>query len=142
MSFTQPVFLGKPLLDMSNSEWESICDGCGLCCQIRLEDIDTGNIILSNVSCRYLCHVTHYCKDYDNRQKNVPDCIKVTPSNIDELTWLPETCGYKLVNHKQPLPSWHHLICGDKEEVHRSGPSMKGELISEDDAEIDWENDL
>jgi uncharacterized cysteine cluster protein YcgN (CxxCxxCC family) len=80
---------------------------------------------------------THRCKDYANRQKNVPDCVKVTPQNVHELDWLPHTCAYRLVAQGEPLPRWHPLVCGKAERVHISGPSMKGSLISEDDA--DWE---
>jgi len=133
---SQPEFLSKPITEMTTQEWESLCDGCGLCCQIRVEDIDTGEIALSNVACRYLCLKTHECSDYKNRLANVPDCVKVTPENIYELDWLPHTCGYRLVAQKLPLPAWHWLVCGDKKRVHRSGPSMKGSVISEDDA--DW----
>lgn len=132
----QPDFLKKPLHEMTDSEWESLCDGCGLCCQIRVEDEDTGEIALSNTACRYLCLNTHQCRDYANRHKNVPDCIKVTPDNVMELNWLPNSCGYRLVAFGAPLPKWHHLVCGDRERVHRYGPSMKGELISEDDAQF------
>ena len=133
----QPEFLHKPMAQMNAAEWESLCDGCGLCCQIRLEDEDSGEIALSNVACRYLCHNTHHCTDYANRQVNVPDCVKVTPENVAALNWLPHTCGYRLVSQGEPLPSWHHLICGELDEVHRSGPSMKGAIISEDEAEFD-----
>ena len=133
----QPAFLQNPLETMSDAEWESLCDGCGLCCQIRVEDPDTGEVALSNVACRYLCLKTHACSDYANRQKNVPDCIKVTPENVYTLDWLPATCGYRLAAFGQPLPKWHHLICGDRNRVHKYGPSMKGSIISEDDA--DWE---
>ena len=122
---------------MTAHEWESLCDGCGLCCQIRVEDEDTGEIALSNAACRYLCLESHRCTDYQNRQANVPDCIKVTPQNVHALHWLPHTCGYRLVAQGQPLPDWHHLICGDANEVHRSGPSMLGSTMSEDDA--DWD---
>lgn len=134
---SQPEFLKKPIDTMTQAEWESLCDGCGLCCQIRVEDEDSGEIALSNVACRYLCLKTHGCTDYLNRQKNVPDCIKVTPQNISELTWLPATCAYRLVAAGQKLPSWHYLICGDKNKVHTRGPSMRGSLLSEDEA--DWE---
>ena len=132
----QPDFLEKPLNAMSQTEWESLCDGCGLCCQIRVECGYSGEMSLSNAACRYLDLDTLQCSDYANRQKNVSDCRKVTPDNIHELTWLPVTCAYRLVAQELPLPQWHHLICGDKEEVHKSGPSMKGELISEDDADF------
>jgi uncharacterized cysteine cluster protein YcgN (CxxCxxCC family) len=133
----QPEFLSKPLSKMTAVEWESLCDGCGLCCQIRVEDEDTGEIALSNVACRYLCLKTHQCTDYANRQKNVADCVKVTPTNVMELNWLPATCGYRLVAFGQPLPNWHPLISGSPKTVHNHGPSMKGHIISEDDA--DWE---
>jgi uncharacterized cysteine cluster protein YcgN (CxxCxxCC family) len=122
---------------MTSDEWESICDGCGLCCQIRLQDEDTDEIALSNVACRYLCLESHHCKDYANRQRNVPDCVKVTPENVGELDWLPHTCGYRLVWMGEPLPNWHPLICGDPKRVHEDGPSMLGAVISEDEA--DWE---
>lgn len=133
----QPAFLQKAMEQMTRAEWESICDGCGLCCQIRVQDEDTGELALSNVACRYLCLKSHQCSDYANRLANVPDCIAVTPQNVHELSWLPYTCGYRLVAQGQPLPSWHHLICGDKTRVHRTGPSMRGTLVSEDEA--DWE---
>ena len=125
---------------MTESEWESICDGCALCCQIIVEDEDTGERALSNVSCRYLCHASHQCTDYPNRQRNVPDCVKVTPENVYELDWMPASCAYRLVAYGQKLPSWHHLICGDRNRVHTHGPSMKGSLLSEDEA--DWDAHL
>ena len=133
----QPAFLSKPMNEMTTQEWESLCDGCGLCCQIRVQDEDSGEIALSNVACRYLCLNTHKCNDYANRQKNVPDCIKVTPENVHELDWLPHTCGYRVVARGGKLASWHPLVCGNTKRVHTSGPSMKGSIISEDDAH--WE---
>jgi len=133
----QPKSLEKPMAEMTAQEWESLCDGCGLCCQIRIQDIDTDEIALSNVACRYLCLNSHRCTDYENRQKNVADCVKVTPQNVHELDWLPHTCAYRVVARGEKLPRWHHLVCGDSERVHKSGPSMKGSIISEDEA--DWE---
>ncbi|MEM8949800.1 MAG: YcgN family cysteine cluster protein [Pseudomonadota bacterium] len=134
----QPFWRTKALADMTASEWESLCDGCGLCCQIRLEDEDTGEIALSDVACRFLDLCTHRCKDYANRQKNVPDCVKVTPDNVHDLTWLPHSCGYRLVAAGHDLPDWHPLVSGDAEAVHREGPSMLGDLVSED--EVNWED--
>lgn len=133
----QPEFISKPMAEMTAQEWESLCDGCGLCCQIRIQDIDTDEIALSNVACRYLCLNSHRCTDYANRQKNVADCVKVTPQNVHELDWLPHTCAYRVVARGEKLPRWHYLVCGNQERVHISGPSMKGSIISEDEA--DWE---
>lgn len=126
----------KPLEAMTTEEWESLCDGCGLCCQIRVEDVDTGEIALSDAACRLLDLCTHRCSDYANRQVKVPDCAKVTPDNVRRLTWLPHTCAYRLLAFGMDLPPWHHLVCGDPERVHTEGPSMRGELVSED--EVDW----
>ncbi len=138
----QPKFLSKNMHDMTMEEWESLCDGCGLCCQISLEDEDTGEIALTSVACRYLCLNSNRCKDYTNRHTNVVGCDRITPDNIHGLTWLPSTCGYRLVAGGHPLPSWHHLVCGDPEQVHLRGPSMRGELISEDDADCsEWQGD-
>ena len=129
----QPAFLQKPLEEMSPEEWESLCDGCALCCQHSEEDEESGELWLSNVACKQLCLQSHTCKDYANRQAIVPECIKATPQNLHTLTFLPPTCGYKLAAAGQALPRWHHLICGDREEVHRRGISMKGLLVSEED---------
>jgi uncharacterized protein len=133
----QPDFLNKPIQQMSESEWESLCDGCGLCCQIRIEDGTTGKMTLSNVACKLLCLETHQCTDYENRKAKVPDCVKITPDNVHKLNWLPYSCAYRLVARGQPLPEWHHLICGDKNQVHgEDGVSMLGETISE--INVDW----
>lgn len=126
----------KTLDEMTAEEWESLCDGCGLCCQIRVEDEETGETALSNAACRYLDLCSNRCSDYANRQRNVSDCVKVTPENVGRLDWLPATCAYRLVAFGRDLPDWHHLVCGDPERVHSEGPSMRGELVSEDEA--DW----
>ena len=126
----------KPLAEMSEAEWESLCDGCGLCCQIRVEDEDTGEIALSDAACRLLDLCSHRCSDYPNRKARVPDCVKITPANLRELNWLPWSCAYRLLEFGMDLPKWHHLVCGDPERVHTEGPSMRGELVSED--EVDW----
>lgn len=126
----------KSLAEMGAAEWESLCDGCGLCCQIRVEDEDNGDIALSDAACRFLDLSSHRCSDYANRRRNVADCVTVTPENVHRLTWLPHTCAYRLLAQGYDLPDWHHLVCGDRERVHSHGPSMRGDLVSEDD--VDW----
>ena len=88
----------KKLTEMNDDEWESLCDGCGKCCVIKLEDYDNKEIFYTNVSCKLLCESSAQCKDYINRKKIVPDCIILSTSNLKELKWMPDTCAYKLLD--------------------------------------------
>ena len=127
----KPFWETKTLEDMSAAEWESLCDGCGLCCLIRFEDEVTGEVIPTRVSCRLLDNELCRCKDYDNRKVYVPDCIKLTPWNIEALQWMPLSCAYRRLYEGRPLPRWHPLITGDPESVHKAGVSIRGQVISE-----------
>jgi uncharacterized cysteine cluster protein YcgN (CxxCxxCC family) len=116
---------------MNAQEWESLCDGCGLCCLIRFEDEDTGEIIPTRVSCQLLDQKTCLCKDYANRQAYVPDCIKLDLQNIEAMTWLPRSCAYRRLNEGKTLPAWHPLLTGDSESVHEAGVSVRDQTVSE-----------
>jgi uncharacterized protein len=119
------------LADMSDTQWESLCDGCGKCCLIRLEDEDTGDIYTTDVSCKLLDGVSCQCRDYANRKDFVPDCVKLTPQNMSGLSWLPKTCAYRLVAEKKPLFDWHPLVSGDSASVHAAGMSVSGKATPE-----------
>ena len=81
----------KSLSEMTEAEWESLCDGCGRCCLMKLEDEDTGEIYKSDVRCRLLDGRSCRCTDYPNRHDVVPDCIKLTPENVGEFLMLKDT---------------------------------------------------
>lgn len=132
-----PFWKRKKLNEMTQEEWESLCDGCALCCIHKLEDEDTGEIYHTNVVCKLLDMQSCQCGDYPNRHKLNPDCVPLTPRLIGKLRWLPATCAYRLVAEGKDLPDWHHLVCGDREEVHRRGISVRGHVISEKDINID-----
>lgn len=124
----------KPLDKLTREEWEALCDGCGKCCIHKLEDEVTGEFFPTNVACRMLNRHTAQCRDYRNRRMYVPDCIRLTPSILKTIEWLPETCAYVRRAEGRPLPEWHYLITGDRESIHRAGASVRGWTISEDDA--------
>jgi len=122
----------KTLEAMSHDEWESLCDGCGLCCLVKIEDEDSGQVFNTTVSCRQLNIENCRCRDYQNRLADVPMCMQLTLGNLSELKWLPETCAYKRLYENKPLPLWHPLITKDKNSVHGAGISVKWFAQSED----------
>ena len=128
---TRPFWETKTLAQMSKAEWESLCDGCGLCCLIRFENEDSGEIVPTRVSCRLFDPQACRCVDYVERRREVPDCIQLTPQNISTLRWMPLSCAYRRLNEGRGLASWHPLISGDPESVHAAGVSVRGQTISE-----------
>jgi len=126
----------KNLIDMNENEWESLCDKCGKCCVIKLEDFDTQEVHYTNVSCKLLCEKSASCKDYENRKSIVPDCIILSPDNLKDLKWMPETCAYKLLNEGKNLPYWHPLLSGNDKEIVNSGNSVKNRVTNENEIKI------
>jgi uncharacterized protein len=127
----RPFWETKTLEQMTAQEWESLCDGCGRCCLVRFEDEDTGEIIPTRVACRLLDTQTCACTNYRHRRRYVPDCIKLTPHKIEDLTWMPHSCAYRRLFEGRGLASWHPLVSGDPESVHRAGVSVRGLVLSE-----------
>jgi uncharacterized cysteine cluster protein YcgN (CxxCxxCC family) len=124
-------FWEKPLEALTRAEWESLCDGCGKCCLHKVEDEDTGEVYMTNVACKLLDLSTARCSDYRHRRAHVPDCLRLTPRLAAEVSWLPDSCAYRLRARGEPLPELLYLISGDSEAVHRAGASKKGKAISE-----------
>lgn len=121
----------KSLAELSAEEWEALCDGCAQCCQLKLEDEDTGRIGITGVTCRLLdvqrCRCTHYAQ----RHARVPDCIEFDATTAASLHWLPPTCAYRLRAEGRDLPWWHYLVSGDRNTVHTAGISVRGHAMSE-----------
>ncbi|MES0403859.1 MAG: YcgN family cysteine cluster protein, partial [Hyphomicrobium sp.] len=92
---TKPFWVVKPLEAMSQDEWESLCDGCEQCCLLKVEDEDTSDVYLTRLACRLLDVGSCRCSDYKKRHSRVADCVVITPDNVHELTWLPESCAYR-----------------------------------------------
>ena len=137
----EPFWIRKTLDQLDHEEWESLCDGCGLCCLQKLEDEDDNSVYYTRIACKLLDLKTCQCTDYPNRRASVPDCIQLTPGHADQFKWLPPTCGYRLVDEGRDLYWWHPLVSGDPRTVHEAGVSAKGRTISEEGLDVeDLEN--
>jgi len=141
-----PFWRAKPMTELSAEQWESLCDGCGKCCTIKLQDEDTEEILFTDVVCHLLDAHSCRCSRYKDRSRLVPDCVKVTPDNIATLAFMPSTCAYRLVAEGRDLPDWHPLVSGKRDSVHRAGMSVRYRVISEEEIEeedlpahiVDW----
>ena len=127
-------FWEMPLEQLDRGQWEALCDGCGKCCLHKLEDADTGEVMATNVACKLLDRHTGLCSSYRTRRAFVPDCVRLTQSNVDRLHWMPSTCAYRLRAADLPLPEWHYRVCGDREAVHSAGMSVRGWTVGEAEA--------
>ncbi len=139
-----PFWKRKALHEMSGPEWESLCDGCGKCCLNKLEHEDTGEILFTNAACRLLDLETCRCTSYEDRQRFVPDCRRLTPQNVGKIPWLPQSCAYRRLAEGKDLEWWHPLVSGTTDTVIEAGISVFGRVVSERDVEymedyvVDW----
>jgi uncharacterized protein len=125
-----PFWRQKSLEEMTRREWESLCDGCGRCCLVKLEDEDTGEIHFTDVGCKLFDAAACRCRDYANRIRKVRDCIKLTPEITRSLKWLPPTCAYRVLAEGRDLAWWHPLVSGSAETVHAAGISVRGRVAA------------
>ena len=121
----------KSLDEMNREEWEALCDGCGRCCLLKIEDEDSGELYYTNVVCEFHDSERCRCTAYRQRSELVPDCIQVTPEVAREQKWLPDTCAYRLLAEGKALFDWHPLISGDPDSIHRAGISVRDKVVSE-----------
>jgi len=127
----QPFWETKKLDEMTAQEWESLCDGCGRCCLVKLEDEDNGDVFFTDVACKLLDHDSSQCTHYSDRHNYVSDCVVLTPKLVASLEWLPQTCAYRLISEGESLFPWHPLISGDPRSIHHEGISVRGCTVSE-----------
>ncbi|WP_320825037.1 YcgN family cysteine cluster protein [Reinekea sp.] len=133
----------KTLAQMSQGEWESLCDGCGKCCLQKLEDEDDGTVFYTNVVCQYMS-ADCSCSQYQDRHELVHNCVWLKPEDVENFYWLPSTCAYRLLSEGQDLPDWHPLVSGDPNLIHAVNISVQHmELIPDNSLpEEQWQDHI
>ena len=117
-----PFWRRKSLEEMTDSEWESLCDGCGKCCLNKLEEEGTDRTLL------------HRCRLPAARRPDAAGAATMRtawkrsmtasglrPETLKTITWLPPSCAYVLLAKGKDLYWWHPLVSGDPETVHSGG---------------------
>ncbi len=138
-----PFWQEKRLDEMTQEQWESLCDGCGKCCLVQLEDEDRGERCFTNLACEYFNTEQGGCTVYEQRCEKMPTCVKLTPHNLADVYWLPTTCAYRLVDAGKPLPTWHPLLTGTQQSVTEAGHTVAGRVIPMlAVAEENWEDHI
>lgn len=135
----------KTLEEMSQQEWESICDGCAKCCLHKFiddEEVETPTttdelkedetVEFTNVVCDLLNTKTCSCTQYEKRTELVPDCVQLTKENLKDIFYMPPSCSYRRLQEGRGLPSWHPLLNRNKKTaMHKADMSVRGKTVYE-----------
>ena len=121
----------KSLDEMSDEEWESVCDGCGRCCLVKLQDDETEEVFLTNIACQLLDIENSRCRDYPNRIQKVPMCMNLKTDLAEMVNYLPHTCAYRLLYTGKSLANWHPLVSLNVSSMHDAGVSVSEFAVCE-----------
>ena len=125
----QPFWRAKTLDAMSAAEWESLCDGCGRCCLVKLEDEDTGEIAYTDVGCTLLDGESLPLPRLpepagQGARLRPPDARRPCAPCPGCRRPAPIACSARA----RDLYWWHPLVSGDPETVHAAGISVRGRV--------------
>jgi len=132
-----PFWKTKTLAEMNDAEWESLCDGCGLCCLNKLgrghpgeaAGPSTRGVLPGGEGWRWW--------DTETRRATAPACPGLRGGSAAEISWPPPPCGSRLIRDGHDLYWWHPLVSGDPDTVHQAGISARGRTVSEEGLDID-----
>jgi len=119
-----PFWKIQPLEAMSDAQWDALCDRCGRCCLHKIQDLDGGEVLYTDLACHMFDPHSCLCRDYAHRRQ-VATCWQLTPALARHLRWLPLSCAYRRLAEGRPLADWHPLVSGSFETVHAAGISMR-----------------
>ena len=148
---TTPFWETKSLEEMTEQEWESLCDGCAKCCLHKFIDDKSAEaaaptdhigaheqVHYTNIVCSLLNTKKCACSQYEKRTELVPDCVKLTKDNLKDIFFMPPSCSYRRLHEGRGLPSWHPLLNkGKKQVMHQQGMSVRGKTVYETDVDLD-----
>lgn len=153
MAITTEFWQQKSLTEMTQTEWESLCDGCGKCCLHKVlearddvaDDVpmradDTMHFV--NVACQLLDTESGRCRHYPTRLEYVPSCVVLTAEQLENIHFMPPSCAYRRLAEGKPLPSWHPLLnAGSRVAMVEAGMATTGYSLYSDAEEV-AENDV
>ncbi len=87
--------------NLSDIEWESICNACGICCLCKIRDASTGLLFMTTLACDSLDLKTKKCTNYENRLKN-KNCEKVDLKLVDAGRGISMKCAYDNMRFGEP----------------------------------------
>ena len=106
----------------------------------KLQDDETDEIVYTRIVCEYTNEETGQCSDYENRSKNVPTCVPLTRKRVADFDWLPDSCGYRVLDRGDKLAKWHPLNSGLNDSVKLAGVGLLAIPLVINHPNLDYED--